>query len=350
MAYVIYALEESNITVSGGVLSGGTQGNGSHLIGAQITLATNGWIPVPINDTEDDFADSDNSQRLDTSTPFTFNGTQYTGTPRVEAEYTLQVTDGVNSYTLIGFNINEPGAPNSFGTVEGLAFIGTFPPVGVPLTVTGASEGPAGSATPAASYAVPPCFTPGTLIEVPGGTRLVEDLRVGDLVLTRDAGACPVRWVGAARIDSARLAGNPRFRPVLIRAGAFGPGLPARDMTVSRQHRLLLEDWRADLLFGNSQVLAAAVHLVNDDTIQHVYDLAPVTYHHFMFDAHQGVRADGVWAESLRPGPAILSTLGRAAQEELFEIFPELREAGDAPFPAARPLLREWETAVLLRG
>lgn len=365
--YQIWALAADQVLVQEGVtgsdgvpvpgtavpdgLSGGNQGAGRHLPDRFITLQSNGWVPISIRDNEGDvnFADNDGTQALAGTTQF--GGTQYAPGRRVEAEYTLQVTDGTDTYTIIGFNIREPDSEfnNSFGSTEGLAFIGTFPPVGVPLRVISASEGPGRTATPAATYATPPCFTPGTLIEVPGGTCPVEALQVGDLVLTRDDGAQPVRWVGSARIDSAKLAGNPRFRPILLRAGALGPGRPAQDMRVSRQHRVLLEDWRADLLFGSAQVLAAAAHLVNDDTIVQVYDLEPVTYHHFMFDRHQIVRADGIWAESLRPGPAILSTLGRAAQEELFEIFPELREAEDAPFPAARPLLRDWETEVLLK-
>ncbi|MEM1079664.1 MAG: Hint domain-containing protein [Pseudomonadota bacterium] len=348
MSYKIYALEESHITIVGGQLSGGNQGNGKHLVGKEITLDTSDWMPISISDNDDHFADSDGSQRL--SDPLDFNGRSYSGNQKVEAEYTLQVTDGTDTYTVIGFNINEPGAKNAYGTVEGLAFIDKFPPVGTPLKVVSASEGPGKSAQHHETYAQPPCFTAGTLIETPEGHVPVETLREGDAVLTRDAGVQIIRWAGAAHIDSARLAGNARFRPVLIRAGAFAPGLPARDMQVSRQHRVLMEDWRADLLFGSTEVLAAAVHLVNDDTVQHVYDLSPVTYYHFMFDAHQIVRADGIWAESLRPGPAVVSTLGRAAQEELFEIFPELREAEEAPFPAARPLLRDWETAVLLQS
>lgn len=365
--YQIWALGADQILVNEGVLdsngqpvpgaeipgglSGGNQGAGSHLVGDFITLQSNGWIPISINDNDGDlnFADNDSSQELASAT--TFGGISYTSGRRVEAEYTLQVTDGTDTYTIIGFNIREPDSEfdNSYGSTEGLAFIGEFPPQGTALRVVSASEGPGQGSTPAVTYATPPCFTPGTLIDVPGGQTPVDALKVGDLVLTRDYGPQEIRWVGAAHIDSARLAGNPRFRPILVRTGALGPDQPVRDMRVSRQHRLLLEDWRAELLFGSTQVLASAVHLVNDDTITHVYDLTPVTYHHFMFDCHQIVRADGIWAESLRPGPAVLSTLGRAAQEELFEIFPELRDAEDAPFPAARPLLREWETAVLCK-
>jgi hypothetical protein len=332
-------------------LSGGTQGAGSHLPGSFITLQSNGWVPVNITDTptgDADFADNDTGQQL--TNGITFGGTPYAAGSVVEAEYTIQVSDGTTTYTLIGFNIREPNPVdgNSYGSTEGIAFIGQFPPVGVPLEVLSGSEGPGATTTPSEDYATPPCFTPGTLIETPDGPRPVEDLRPGDMVLTRDAGAQEVRWVGAVTLDSARLAGNPRFRPVSIQAGAFGPGCPARDMLVSRQHRILLQDWRADLLFGSAEVLAAAVDLVNDRDIVQVYDLEPVTYVHFMFDRHQVVLADGIWAESLRPGPAVLATLGRAAQEELFALFPQLRLADKPPFDAARPLLRTWEAKVLL--
>ncbi|MEM8582433.1 MAG: Hint domain-containing protein [Pseudomonadota bacterium] len=342
------------------LLSGWSQGAGSHLFGSSvtdpryITLQSNSWVPIEISDdgSDDNFADNDTNQTL--TNEIVFGGTTYAAGLTVEAEYTLQLEytddDGnTEIFTAIGFNIREPGSPagNTYGTTEGLAFIGAFPPVGEPLRVVGASEGPGSTSTPADDYAVPPCFTPGSLIETPDGSRPVETLRPGDSVLTRDCGAQEVTWSGAVALDSTRLAGNPRFRPVLIRAGALGAGRPDRDMLVSRQHRVLLRDWRAELLFGSSEVLAAAVDLVNDRDILHVYDLEPVTYIHFMFDRHQIVRANGLWTESLRPGPAVLATLGRAAQEELFALFPELRGADKPPFAAARPLLRAWETKVL---
>ncbi|WP_425090985.1 Hint domain-containing protein [Tropicimonas sp. S265A] len=335
------------------LLSGGSQGAGTHLgspsdgFDRYITLNSNAWQPIGINDDDVGFADNDSGQTLDVAT--TFDGTVYASGSRIESEYTLVLTDGTTDYTVVGFNIREPNptSGNTYGTTEGLAFLGNFPPVGVPLRVKSASEGPSNAQTPAADYAVPPCYTPGTMIETPDGPRPVEDIRPGDLVLTRDDGAQEVTWAGSVALDSARLAGNPRFRPILIKAGALGPDQPACDMLVSRQHRILLRDWRAELMFGSSEVLVAAVDLVNDRDILQVYDLEPVTYIHFMFDRHQVVRADGLWAESLRPGPAVLATLGRAAQEELFALFPELRNADRAPFDAARPLLRTWEARVL---
>lgn len=373
--YTIWALDASFVTVEAdtdgdgipdavpalenpqapNLLSGWSQGAGSHLFGPAvtdpryITLTDNAWVPIEITDggTDSAFADNDGNQTLTSST--VFGGTTYSAGLVVEAEYTLILSDGTNTYTLVAFNIREPNSPvnNPFGTIEGLAFIGEFPPVGVPLEIVGASEGPSANETPAETYAVPPCFTPGTLIDTPDGPRPVETIRPGDVVLTRDAGPQTVTWAGAVALDSAQLAGNPRFRPVLIKAGALGPGSPARDMLVSRQHRILLRDWRAEMLFGSAEVLASAVDLVNDRDILQVYDLEPVTYIHFMFDCHQIVMADGLWAESLRPGPAVLATLGRAAQEELFALFPELRNADRPPFDAARPLLRGWEAKVL---
>jgi len=351
--YDIWALSADQITVldSGGgaqSLSGGNQGAGSHLSGSTIRLNSASFQAISITDNGGSgFADNDTNQSL--TNPATFGGTSYAAGRVVEAEYRLQVSDGTNTYTLIGLNIREPNPTtgNSFGTTEGLAFVGDVPPVGVDLTVIDNSEGPGQTELPPGEYATPPCFTPGTMIETPDGLRAVEDLRKGDIVLTRDDGPQEICWSGAVRLNSGQLAGNPRFRPVLIKANALGPGMPARDMLVSRQHRILIEDWRAELLFGSCEVLAAAVDMIDDANILPLYDLEPVTYIHFMFDRHQIVRANGLWAESLRPGPAVLATLGRSAQEELFALFPELRAADRPPFDAARPLLRAWEARVL---
>jgi hypothetical protein len=136
----MYTLEASNITISNGVsLSGFTQGDGSQLMGQTITLGSNTWKTVDVFDTDANFEDSDNSQTLDGAQ--TYNGVSHASVLRVEAEYRLTVQDpDGNSYTVIGFNINEAGGGPSYGTVEGLSFIGPigcFPPHGVPLTVIG---------------------------------------------------------------------------------------------------------------------------------------------------------------------------------------------------------------------
>jgi hypothetical protein len=115
-----------------------------------------------------------------------------------------------------------------------------------------------------------PCFTPGTRIATPRGEVAVEDLREGDRVITRDNGLQEIRWTGARSLGAGELMAAPNLRPVLIRAGALGHGLPERDMLVSPQHRLLLTSERAALYFGEREVLAAARHLTGMEGIDEV--------------------------------------------------------------------------------
>ncbi|MFN4131169.1 MAG: Hint domain-containing protein, partial [Paracoccaceae bacterium] len=107
-----------------------------------------------------------------------------------------------------------------------------------------------------------PCFTPGTLITTPMGPQRVETLQPGDQVLTRDSGFQEICWAGRRDLGLADLIVNPALRPVRIAKGALGDGLPQRDMLVSPQHRMLMEAARAELLFGEREVLVAALHLV----------------------------------------------------------------------------------------
>ena len=192
------------------------------------------------------------------------------------------------------------------------------------------------------------CFTPGTRILTRKGQVAIERLKAGDLVLTRDHGLQPIRWIGARRLDAAELADDPTLQPVLIRRGALGQGCPARDMLVSRQHRMLLTGARAELLFGSDEVLVRALHLVSLPGIDAV-EVPAVTYLHLLFDRHQIVLADSAWSESFQPGDRSLGGLDAAERTELFKIFPDLDQpAAIARFGAARVTLRSFEARVLL--
>ena len=94
-----------------------------------------------------------------------------------------------------------------------------------------------------------PCFTPGTLIATPKGERKVEELEVGDRVITRDNGMQVIRWIGKRDMAGEELAAKEHLRPVLIRQGALGNGLPERDMMVSPQHRVLIANDKTALYF-----------------------------------------------------------------------------------------------------
>jgi len=196
---------------------------------------------------------------------------------------------------------------------------------------------------------VVPCFTPGSRIATPRGEVLVENLAVGDKIITRDNGIQEIRWVGSKTMNHAELRGAPHLRPILIKAGSLGDGLPERDMLVSPQHRMLVANDRTSLYFEESEVLVAAKHLVNHNGVQWM-DTLRTTYIHFMFDRHEVVLADGAWTESFQPGDVTLGGMGNSQRNEIFELFPDLREpAGRDDYVAARKVLKSHEARLIVR-
>lgn len=206
-----------------------------------------------------------------------------------------------------------------------------------------------GTASFSGIEAITPCFTPGALVATPRGPVPVEDLRPGDRVMTRDNGACEIAWAGRSPVSQADLAAKPRLRPVLIRAGALGNGLPERDMMLSPNHQVLMSGRRAQLYFAEHEVLLAAKHLVGRPGITRVLPESGVDYVHFMFERHEVVLADGVWSESFQPGDQSLAGLDEDQRHELLTLFPSLADAqGTANYTAARRILRRYEARVML--
>ena len=191
------------------------------------------------------------------------------------------------------------------------------------------------------------CFTAGTLIDTPFGARRVEDFVAGDLVLTRDDGPQPVRWICKRTLNPQDLAHQPGLAPVLLKKDSIAPGWPARDTMVSPQHRVLVNSWRAQLLFGEDEVLVPAKALLNDHSVISAGAQAPVTYIHLLFDRHQVVTANGAPMESFQPGEMCKSAIEAEAREELFTLFPSLRSAPEDFGPAARMSLRVREGRAL---
>lgn len=181
-----------------------------------------------------------------------------------------------------------------------------------------------------------PCLCRGTLIATDCGPMPVEQLSVGSLVMTRDHGLQPIRWIGSRRLDQIDLTLAPRLRPIHIRAGALGGGLPARDLWVSPQHRMLVSSAIARRMFGCSEVLVAARQLLALDGVAQDACLAEVEYFHLLFDAHEIILANGAPTESLYLGDQAMRALGPEARAEILTLFPQLEHA---PPAAARPLV-----------
>ena len=130
------------------------------------------------------------------------------------------------------------------------------------------------------------CFASGTLIRTPDGAVRVEHLRPGARVLTHRGEAAEIVWTGHRAVDCRHHPDPGTVCPVRIRAGAFGPGLPSRDLLLSPDHAVFAED-----------VLIPVRHLINGGTIR---QLVPpeVTYHHIELPAHDVILAEDLPVES----------------------------------------------------
>lgn len=168
------------------------------------------------------------------------------------------------------------------------------------------------------------CFTPGTAIATARGERLVEELGIGDRIVTRDNGIQPLRWIGSKRLTALDLARNPHLSPVLLRRGSLGDNLPERHIWVSPNHRMLVNSAQTALHFHEEEVLAAAKHMIGAQGIESMRVQA-VTYIHLLFDRHEVILSNGCWSESFQPDAQRLQGFGHAQRTEILELFPDLR-------------------------
>ena len=196
---------------------------------------------------------------------------------------------------------------------------------------------------------VVPCFTPGTRIATPRGEVWVENLKVGDRIVTRDNGLQLIRWIGTREMSADELSTAEHLCPILIGQGALGNDLPERDMMVSPNHRMLVASDKTALYFEESEVLVAAKHLTGLPGVSIVHDVA-TTYIHLMFDQHEVILSDGTWSESFQPGLQSLAGVGNAQRNELLELFPSLgTHEGVKGYMSARRSLKAHEAALLVK-
>lgn len=192
-----------------------------------------------------------------------------------------------------------------------------------------------------------PCFTAGTRIATDRGAIAVEDLRIGDRVLTLDHGYRPIRWIGAREFTEEALRDYPQLRPVTIAAGALDGVLPLADLAVSPQHRMLVADPAAPA--AERETLVPAISLIARPGVSQA-ERGGVIYYHLMFDAHEVIASEGAWSESFLPEHAALTGLHAAQLQEILIIFPELAtDVGLAGYGGAARLCRDDQPSGLLR-
>ncbi|SEL27378.1 Hint domain-containing protein [Roseovarius azorensis] len=186
------------------------------------------------------------------------------------------------------------------------------------------------------------CFSRGTHIATAQGEVPVEDLIVGDRVITRDRGYQRILWIGSA---THRALGT--VAPVLIRRGALDN---QRDLLVSPDHKVLLVGPAAELVTGENEVLVPARFLVDGhDVIQRSGGV--VEYFHILFENHELILSEGCWTESFHPGNMNWSMLRESTRTEMFKFFPDLaRQLETQHVTSARRVLDCKEAHVVLHA
>jgi fibronectin-binding autotransporter adhesin len=156
---------------------------------------------------------------------------------------------------------------------------------GVSLTFAGTfSEG---AIDVQASTTPPPCFLIGTRIATERGEIKVQDLRIGDRVLTASGGSRPVRWIGSRTVDTSRHPKPQSVLPVRVAPHAFGPGAPHKVLFLSPDHAVFIED-----------ALIPVQYLIDDAAIYQLSAFGEIVYYHVELDRHDVLLAEGLPVES----------------------------------------------------
>jgi hypothetical protein len=132
-----------------------------------------------------------------------------------------------------------------------------------------------------------PCFLQGTRVLTARGEVPVEALAVGDIVPTLiGSRLARIRWIGHRRVACRRHPKPGEVQPIRIEAGAFGPGTPCRELFLSPDHAVYVEN-----------ALIPIRYLINGSSIAQL-DRAEATYWHVELDTHNVLLAEGLPVES----------------------------------------------------
>jgi autotransporter-associated beta strand protein len=132
-----------------------------------------------------------------------------------------------------------------------------------------------------------PCYCRGTLILTDRGERLVEELEIGDRLVTLAGAQRPIKWIGRRGYAGRYILGRQDILPICIKPGALGDGVPRRDLWISPLHAMFLEN-----------VLIEARDLVNDVSIVQATQVEEVEYFHLELDTHDVIIAEGAPSET----------------------------------------------------
>ncbi|MEO0751231.1 MAG: Hint domain-containing protein [Pseudomonadota bacterium] len=184
-------------------------------------------------------------------------------------------------------------------------------------------------------------FSRGTQITMASGIQKpIEELNVGDMVLTRDDGPQAIRWIGQSTV---RAVGD--FAPIRIKAGTLHN---ENDLIVSPDHRLFIYQRFDALGAGRKEVLVRARHLVNGDTV--VRQMGGfVDYFQLLFDRHHIIFAEGISAETFLVDTRTRDALPQELKEALAQTLPGHENRRHMSYEVNEALLDHPDAAKILK-
>jgi hypothetical protein len=164
-----------------------------------------------------------------------------------------------------------------------------------------------------------------TRIMTINGEVRIENLKAGDMIVTRDCGLQPLLWVG--KVTPPQL-----HKAVYFTKNSINN---SRDMILCPNQLVALKGPQALLRYGQREVLIAAHTFVNGDTIHHT-DTCRQVFFQLLLKNHQVIYAEAAAMESYLPSVQNLALLAPDQKQQLFKALPCLQDNPDSYGPLAR--------------
>lgn len=128
-------------------------------------------------------------------------------------------------------------------------------------------------------------LTVGTRVLTASGERLVEDLKPGDQVISKDFGAQPVRYTVFQDVD---LKKTPELAPISLNY----PGVPHAYFAPNQQ--IALRHPMFDMLFGGPEILVTSSDLLDMPGVSQNTGLTSITYVALGFGRRHLITCNGI--------------------------------------------------------
>jgi Ca2+-binding RTX toxin-like protein len=167
-----------------------------------------------------------------------------------------------------------------------------------------------------------PCYLAGMRILTQEGEVPVESLSIGDRVVTRDGRVEPIKWIGRRKV-AARFADPLTVWPVRIKASALGNNVPSRDLLLSPDHAILVND-----ILIQAGALVNGTSIVRESSVPETF-----IYYHIELDDHSLVLAENTPAETFVDN---VDRMGFDNWTEYQALHPEGYAISEMPYPRAK--------------